>query len=98
MKYSTVSAIHASAFANILLALNVENRIFATIRKSQGSGKLQFKCKGAKLTNVEGFFGTSDPFFEIARKVDAGGGQTWYVILQDCKAFMVKSSFVPILT
>ena len=57
-----------------------ENSIFVTIRKSQGSGSLKFKCKGVKLTNVEGFFGTSDPFFELARKVEAAGGQTWYVV------------------
>lgn len=54
--------------------------VFATIRKSQGSGSLKFKCKGVKLTNVEGFFGTSDPFFELAKKVNAMtvlGGQNW---------------------
>jgi hypothetical protein len=52
-------------------------RIFAAIRKAEGSGTFKFKLRGVKLTNVEGFFGKSDPFFEIAKKVEAGGGQTW---------------------
>ena len=60
------------------LSLEIDNgRIFATIRKAEGTGTLRFKCKGVKLTNVEGFFGKSDPFFEISRKVDTAGSQTW---------------------
>ena len=51
--------------------------IFASVRKSEGSGSLKLKLRGMKLTNVEGFFGTSDPFFEISKKVEAGGSQTW---------------------
>jgi hypothetical protein len=51
--------------------------LFASIRKSEGSGILRLKMKGVKLTNVEGWLSKSDPFFEIARKIDAGGGQTW---------------------
>jgi hypothetical protein len=35
--------------------------------------------KGIKLKNVEGIFSKSDPFFEIAKKINAAGGQTWYV-------------------
>ena len=60
--------------------LNVlHHRIYATIRKSEGSGKLKLKCKGVNLKNVEGFFGTSDPFYELSRKAEGAGGQTWYV-------------------
>jgi hypothetical protein len=33
--------------------------------------------KGSKLKNVEGMLSKSDPFFEISRKIDASGGQTW---------------------
>lgn len=54
-------------------------RVFATVRQSQGSGVLRLQMKGIKLKNVEGMFSKSDPFFEIARKIDAAGGQTWYV-------------------
>jgi uncharacterized membrane protein YecN with MAPEG domain len=53
--------------------------VFATVRKSQGSGILRLQMKGVKLKNVEGFFSKSDPFFELAKKIDAAGGQTWYV-------------------
>ncbi|CAB9509273.1 Copine-6 [Seminavis robusta] len=51
--------------------------IYVAIRKSQSSGTFRFKFKGTKLKNVEGFFGTSDPFFEIARKVESSGSQRW---------------------
>jgi hypothetical protein len=54
-------------------------RVFATVRKCQGSGLLRLQMKGVKLKNVEGFFSKSDPFFELAKKIDAAGGQTWYV-------------------
>lgn len=52
-------------------------RIFALVRKSEGSGVLRLKMKGTKLANVEGMFGKSDPFFELSRKVDTAGGLTW---------------------
>jgi hypothetical protein len=51
--------------------------IFLHARKSQGSGILRVQLKGTKLLNVEGMFAKSDPFFEISRKLDAAGGQTW---------------------
>ena len=51
--------------------------IFATVRKSQGSGMIRLQMKGTKLKNVEGLFGKSDPFYELSRKVDTAGGLTW---------------------
>lgn len=51
--------------------------LFATVRKSQGSGMLRLQVKGTKLKNVEGMFSKSDPFFELSRKVDAAGSLTW---------------------
>jgi hypothetical protein len=51
--------------------------VFAHVRKSQGSGLLRLKMQGTKLKNVEGFFGKSDPFFELSRKQDSAGGLTW---------------------
>lgn len=51
--------------------------LFAQVRKSQGSGLLRLKMKGTKLKNVEGMFSKSDPFFEVSRKVNAAGAQTW---------------------
>jgi hypothetical protein len=51
--------------------------LFATARKSVGSGLLRFQFKGLKLKNVEGMFGKSDPFFELSRRVDAAGSLTW---------------------
>jgi hypothetical protein len=53
------------------------NRIYALVRKSEGSGVLRLKMKGVKLANVEGMFGKSDPFFELSRKVGTAGGLTW---------------------
>jgi hypothetical protein len=40
-------------------------------------GMLHFSLRGVKLKNVEGFFGKSDPFFEISAKVNSAGGLTW---------------------
>lgn len=54
-----------------------KSRLFASIRKSEGSGTFRLKMKGVKLANVEGWLSKSDPFFEIARKVDSAGAQTW---------------------
>lgn len=51
--------------------------MFVTIREAKGSGVLRLKMKGVKLTNVEGWLSKSDPFFEISKKVDNAGGQTW---------------------
>lgn len=51
--------------------------VFATVRKSVGSGVLRLQCKGSKLKNVEGMFSKSDPFFELSRKIAAAGGLTW---------------------
>ena len=47
------------------------------LRKAEGSGNLTLKCKGVKLKNQEGFMRKSDPFFELARKVESSGGTTW---------------------
>lgn len=51
--------------------------LYATIRKSQGSGVFRFQIKATDLKNVEGFFSKSDPFFELERQVNDAGGQTW---------------------
>jgi hypothetical protein len=51
--------------------------VFAHVRKSFGSGLLQLEMKGIALKNVEGWFGKSDPFFELSRKVDSLGGLAW---------------------
>jgi hypothetical protein len=52
-------------------------RIFALVRKSEGSGVLCLKMKAAKLVNTDGLFDKSDPFFQLSRKVDTAGGLTW---------------------
>jgi hypothetical protein len=51
--------------------------LIATVRKSEGSGVLRINLRAEKLKNTEGMFGTSDPFFELSRKVSATVGQTW---------------------
>jgi hypothetical protein len=51
--------------------------IYAHLRESEGSGTLRLKMKGTKLKNVEGFLKKSDPFFELSRRADSAGGQTW---------------------
>ena len=63
--------------------------LYAHVRKHQeGSGLFRLKMKGSKLKNVEGFFSKSDPFFEISRKLNAAGAQTWYVPKE-----LISSSF-----
>lgn len=54
--------------------------LFATVRKSEGTGTFHFKFRGEKLKNVEGFFGKSDPFFEINRKVSNVSSHSWDVV------------------
>lgn len=51
--------------------------IYVRAQKSQGSGVARFKLKAENLKNVEGLFSKSDPFFEISRRIDSAGGQTW---------------------
>lgn len=51
--------------------------IFATTRKSQGSGMLQLKISGARLKSNEGIFGKIGPFYELCRKVPTTGGRSW---------------------
>lgn len=44
-------------------------------------GTLHLKLCGHQLKNVDGFFGKSDPFFELSYRVlDATGGLTWQPI------------------
>jgi hypothetical protein len=66
--------------------------LFAHVRKSQGSGLLRLKMKGTKLKNVEGMFGKSDPFFELSRKQDSAGGQTWDNIF---RSSVIKNNLNP---
>ena len=47
------------------------------MRKSEGSGVFRLKMKGIKLTNTEGFLRKSDPFYELNRRVDTAGANTW---------------------
>jgi hypothetical protein len=51
--------------------------VYMCARKAVGSGVLRLKMAGKKLKNVEGMFSKSDPFFEVSRRLDAAGGQTW---------------------
>ena len=51
--------------------------LYATVRKSEGSGMLRLKVKAHALKNTEGMFSKSDPFYELSRKVSSDGGQTW---------------------
>jgi hypothetical protein len=51
--------------------------VFVCARRSQGSGVFRLALKGEKLTNVEGMFSKSDPFFELARHANAAGGQSF---------------------
>ena len=53
--------------------------LFAHVRKSEGTGLLRLKLKGVNLKSTEGMglLRKSDPFFEISRKIDSAGGNTW---------------------
>jgi Copine/C2 domain len=53
--------------------------LYLHVRKAEGSGVLRLKLSGEKLKNVEGMgiLRKSDPFYEIYRRIDAAGGQTW---------------------
>lgn len=46
----------------------------------QDLGTFHFTLRGIKLKNVDGLFGKSDPFFEVSRLINAGGGPTWQVV------------------
>lgn len=57
--------------------LNKGGTLFASVRKSTGTGLLRLKMKGHKLKNVEGLVSKSDPFFELSRQVNSAGALTW---------------------
>lgn len=54
--------------------------IYVRVDKFVGSGSIRFKFSGEKLKNVEGMFGKSDPFFEIARKDVGEKGTEWNTV------------------
>lgn len=55
--------------------------LFCKVQKAVGSGSLRLKMSGKKLKNVEGgFFGKSDPFFEIVKKDVGLRGTEWNVV------------------
>ena len=56
--------------------------LYATVRKSEGSGVFRFRLKGIKLTNTEGFLRKSDPFYELNRRVDVAGANTWDAVFR----------------
>ena len=54
--------------------------IFAHVEKYSGSGTLRLALQGIKLSNTEGMFNKSDPFYEVKRKVTGPSGDVWDVI------------------
>ncbi len=66
--------------------------LHAHVRKSQGSGILRLQMQGQKLTNTEGFMRKSDPFFELSRRVDVAGANTWDNVVQ---SDVVKNNLSP---
>ena len=67
-------------------------QVFAIARELKGSGVLRLGWNGSKLKNVEGMFFTSDPFFELSRKVADAGGLTWDNVYRSEK---IKNIFDP---
>merc|ERR1712038_966524 len=54
--------------------------VYARVEKPVGSGTLQLKMSGVKLTNTEGFLRKSDPFYEFKRKDYGPKGTEWNVV------------------
>jgi len=54
--------------------------VFCKVQKAEESGTLRLKLSGKKLKNTEGFFGKSDPFFEIMKKDQGLRGSEWNVV------------------
>lgn len=54
--------------------------IFCRVQKAEESGTLRLKLSGNQLKNTEGFFGKSDPFFEILKKDQGFRGSEWNVV------------------
>jgi Ca2+-dependent lipid-binding protein len=54
--------------------------IYVRVDKFVSSGSIRFKFSGQKLKNVEGMFGKSDPFYEIARKDVGEKGTEWNIV------------------
>jgi len=50
------------------------------VKAPPAGGMLRFQINGKKLKNVDGMFGKSDPFFEVSKLVNVGGGPTWQVV------------------
>jgi Ca2+-dependent lipid-binding protein len=54
--------------------------LYVRLDKYTASGTLHLKCSGLKLTNVEGMFSKSDPFFELCRKDFGQKGTEWNTV------------------
>lgn len=58
--------------------------VFCRVEKApeQYAGSFDFSLRGIKLKNVDGLFNKSDPFFEVSRLVQAGGGPSWQPVFR----------------
>jgi len=58
---------------------NGKGTLFARVEKAKGCGTLNLKMSGVKLTNLDGFFNKSDPFYEFMKKDYGLRGTEWNV-------------------
>jgi len=54
--------------------------LYARVEKAKSCGTLKLKMSGVKLTNLDGFFNKSDPFYEFVKKETGLRGTEWNVV------------------
>lgn len=59
---------------------NGKGTLYARVDKAKSCGTLKLKMSGVKLTNLDGFFSKSDPFYEFIKKEHGLRGTEWNVV------------------
>jgi len=54
--------------------------LFVRAQKAKDYGSLKLKMSGVKIANTDGFFGKSDPYYQITKKVEGLRGSEYDVV------------------
>eukprot|EP00553_Chaetoceros_curvisetus_P009217 CAMPEP_0204614494 /NCGR_PEP_ID=MMETSP0717-20131115/2183_1 /ASSEMBLY_ACC=CAM_ASM_000666 /TAXON_ID=230516 /ORGANISM="Chaetoceros curvisetus" /LENGTH=586 /DNA_ID=CAMNT_0051627163 /DNA_START=49 /DNA_END=1809 /DNA_ORIENTATION=- len=55
-------------------------KIFIRAEKAKDAGSLRLRMSGVKLTNTDGYFNKSDPFYQFTKKEEGFRGTEWNIV------------------
>lgn len=67
-------------------------KVFIRARKQKDCGMLRLKLGGSDLTNLDGYFNKSDPFYQITKKDYGFRGSEWNIVH---KSVFIKNNLNP---